>query len=384
MKRSLTLLLIAFAAACATNNTTQTSSAPAVTTSTYRADESLYPVEPIPSATLHDSQRNKDVEMAIEYPTRGTPPFPVIIFSHGYGGSKDSYVPLTEYWTSHGYICIKPNHADSGALRALMEQRRAEMQKQREEMRQQGRRPDRQGMRREGPDLSEAIWQSQSAADWRNRVRDVTFIIDSLDQLEAKYPELKGKLDHSRIGVAGHSYGAFTALLAAGMRSYVENPPLQFGDPRIRAVIAMSPQGLGSERGLTRESWANLNMPVMYMTGSNDRAGQQHDASWRKDPFTYSPAGEKFFVSIEGAGHMTFAGGQIDDEPVLIGERPYGGGYQQRGTMGSNQPRYSAPGVNRGAFDSIKTTSLAFWDAFLKNETKGRDFLNSSASVERK
>ena len=383
MKRSLTLLFIAFAAACATNDTPQTASSTPVAVSAYRADDSLFPVEPIPSATLHDAQRNKDVEMAIEYPTRGTPPFPVIIFSHGFGGSKDSYVPLTEYWTSHGYVCIKPNHADAGALRAMLDERRAEMQKQREAMRRTGRRGDR-GPQRQGPDLSETIWQSQSAADWRNRVRDVTFIIDSLDQLEQKYPELKGKLDHARIGVAGHSYGAFTALLAAGMRSYVENPPLQFGDSRIRAVIAMSPQGLGSERGLTQESWASLKLPVMYMTGSNDRAGQQHDASWRKDPFTYSPAGDKYFVSIEGAGHMTFAGGQIDDDPVLIGERPYDGTYQQRGSMGGNRPRYAAPAVNRGAFGVIKMDSLAFWDAYLKNDTKGRDYLSGQATVERK
>lgn len=380
MKRSLPLLMIALAAACATDTSTPPD-APVVATATYRADESPFPVGAIPNAVIHDSQRNKDVEMVIDYPSRGTGPFPVIVFSHGFGGSKDSYVALTEYWAGHGYVCIKPNHADAGALKSIMEKRREEMQQRRDEMRQQGRSERGRRGPREGPDLSETIWQSQSAADWRNRARDITAVIDSLDQLEQKYPELQGKMDHAKIGVAGHSYGAFSAMFLAGMRSYVENPPLQFSDPRARAAIAMSPQGLGSERGLTQESWANVHVPIMYMTGSNDRSGQQHDAVWRKDPYIYGPAGDKYFVSIEGAGHMAFAGGQgMDDQVVMINEPTY---RDQQGRYSQPQSRGVYPGLesSRRAFDAIKMTTLAFWDAFLKGEATGRDYLNGSANT---
>jgi len=385
MKRSLPVLLIAIAAACSTSTPTQPE-APAVHTTTYRADETPFPVGAIPVALLHDGQRNKDLEMVIEYPARSTGgPYPIIVFSHGYGGSKDSYVALTEFWTGHGYVCIKPSHADSGALKSLMQQRREEMEKRREEMRQQGRnaRGRRRQAMREGPDLSEAIWQSQTPADWRNRARDIAFIMDSLDQLEQKYPELQGKMDHANIGVAGHSYGAFTALLVGGMRAFGADQPVQLGDPRVRAVIAMSPQGLDPARGLTPESWASLRVPVMYMTGSNDRSGQAHDAAWRKDPFIYSPPGDKVFVSIEGAGHMAFAGGQgLDEEPVMFNDRPYGGYGQQRGA-GGQQPRGTYPGMesSRRIFDAIKMVTLASWDATLKNDAKGRDYLNGSAST---
>ncbi len=201
--------------------------------------------------------------------------------------AKDSYVALTEYWTAQGYVCIKPNHDDAGALRALFQQRREDMQKRRDEMRQRGsrQRPDQRSQGAQGPDLSEAMWQSQTPADWRNRVRDITVVIDSLDQLEKKYPELQGKMDHAKIGVAGHSYGAFTAMLIAGARSSAENPPQDLADPRVHAVIAMSPQGVDPHLGLTPESWANVRVPIMYMTGSNDRSGQAHDAAWRRDPF---------------------------------------------------------------------------------------------------
>jgi len=384
MKNSLiTLLVLAFVAGCATAPSSG-SQASTVTVVSYRADDTPSPVEPIPSATLLDAERNKTVEMAIDYPTKGTGPFPIIIFSHDYGASNHGYTQLMEYWASHGYVCISPNHADSGAMRELLEQRRAEMEKRREELRQQGRTPQRGSMQQQsvppGPDLTEGAWQKQTAADWRNRARDITFIIDSLDQLEKKYPELEGRLDHAKIGLAGHAYGAFTVLLASGMRSFAENPPLQFPrDPRVRAVIVASPQGVG-ERGLTQDSFADLNLPVMFMTGTNDRSGQAHEASWRRDAFTYSPAGDKYLASIEGAGHNAVAGAQaMSDEPVRVGNSTMTGTYQQPNTMaGQPQPRQPAviPGMNRAVFDAIKMTSIAFWDAYLKSQATGHEYLD--------
>src|SRR5437762_777359 len=71
----------------------------------YSADVGPSPVGVIPSAMLHDAARNKDVEFSIDYPTRGGP-FPIIVFSHGYGSSDHAYEPLISYWTGNGYVCI--------------------------------------------------------------------------------------------------------------------------------------------------------------------------------------------------------------------------------------------------------------------------------------
>ncbi|MGH7489043.1 MAG: alpha/beta hydrolase family protein, partial [bacterium] len=144
---------------------------PKETPGRYKSEGGDYPVGAIPNAILHDPQRNKDIELVIEYPSRGEGPFPVIVFSHGYGGSNKNYVGLTEYWAGHGYVCIKPSHADSGKLRDLV---REQMQERRE-ARREGRKPDRT--------LGEAIWETQSVSDWRDRVRDVTFILDSFHLL---------------------------------------------------------------------------------------------------------------------------------------------------------------------------------------------------------
>src|ERR1043165_9954210 len=110
---------IAAMAACAskpsqpaTPAATSTASGSKVGLARYLPNETDYPVGSIPNAVLHDSARNKDLYMTIEYPTRGGP-YPVIVFSHGFGGSNTAYTPLTEYWAGHGYIGLKPSHADS-------------------------------------------------------------------------------------------------------------------------------------------------------------------------------------------------------------------------------------------------------------------------------
>src|SRR6266513_1409785 len=115
MKRLVPLLLIL--GACSSNQNAPTTTAPAPTTiGKYNSDAGPSPVGVIPVATLNDPQRNKNLELSIEYPTRGGP-FPIIVFSHGYGSSDRGYEPLISYWTSNGYVCIRPSHADAGQLR---------------------------------------------------------------------------------------------------------------------------------------------------------------------------------------------------------------------------------------------------------------------------
>ena len=109
MKRILITLAALAIAACASDQAKKPEGAKASL-----ADNELSPVGVIPTALLHDAQRNKDLDISLEYPTRGGP-FPVIIFSHGYGASNRGYESLVAYWTGHGYVVIRPAHADAGA-----------------------------------------------------------------------------------------------------------------------------------------------------------------------------------------------------------------------------------------------------------------------------
>jgi predicted dienelactone hydrolase len=277
----LTWMALLAVAGCASNSGT-IESPQGQSEARYSPEPGSTPVGVIPDARLRDEQRNKDLDMSIDYPTRGGP-YPVIILSHGFGGSKSGYVGLAAHWASNGYVVIRPTHADSGALRqALAEQREAN--------------PDR--TMRERIDAAETVWEAQTPADWENRVRDIRMIIDSFDSLAERYPELRGRLDSTRVGVAGHSYGAFTAMLIGGARSSLVPSPTV--DPRVRAVVAMSPPGTSTKLGLTAGSFRDVTVPIMYMTGTEDRGMTDEETpEWRREAFELGPPGEKYLVVIQ-------------------------------------------------------------------------------------
>src|ERR1043166_7563974 len=60
-----------------------------------------------------DTKRERTVPVKIYYPSTGNGPFPIIIFSHGLGGSRDGYEYLGRYWTSHGYVSVHVQHIGS-------------------------------------------------------------------------------------------------------------------------------------------------------------------------------------------------------------------------------------------------------------------------------
>ena len=369
-KRLLSLISLTLAAACSSSQNAPTTTAPPpMTIGNYNSDAGSSPVGVIPVAALHDAQRNKELELSIEYPTRGGP-FPVIVFSHGYGSSDRGYEPLISYWTSYGYVCIRPSHADAGTMRdTLREALERRPQQQQRQRRTQSTSVQEQPRER---NTMEAIWDREREAQWRDRVLDVKLVLDSLDELERQFPELRGKMDHSRIGVGGHSYGGFTTMLISGARTF-SSPPLSLPDPRVRAAVVMSPQGTAANRGLTEQSWTDVRIPVMYMTGSLDRGATESETpEWRKQAFEFSPAGDKYFVLIPGASHLSFTGGAGAIAFESTQTSPYG--YGQRGNYPQQNPQRSTY-ANRGPFNTIKITSLTFWDAYLKNDPGAREVL---------
>jgi predicted dienelactone hydrolase len=394
MRRISVLAALLVTLGCASKNAPMTA-APTFEKSTgYSAQPGKEAVGVIPAATLRDAQRNKDVEVSIEYPIHGGP-FPLILFSHGYGSSEQGYEQLVSYWTSHGYVVARPKHADAGqvdAMRAIF----GEQTRQDRERRQRG------NARAEGQKAATAReeaerremareWETQREPQWRDRVRDVTLILDGLDGLEQRFPELKGKIDHAKAGVAGHDLGALTAMLAAGAKTF-GNPPLSAGDPRVKAIVAMSPQGVTASLGLNPQSFADLRVPAMFMTGSEDHgAAANEDWQWRKTAYANAAPGDKFFVLLQGARHSTFAGTyapvdipQTTSIPQAI---PTGSPYPPGDPRNPDQVYQNVqnpqaqmnPQFGRGAFNEVRMISLAFWDAYLKGETKGREFLDKTA-----
>jgi dienelactone hydrolase len=269
----------------------------------------------VPELVLHDVTRNKDLRVRVNYPQDGGP-YPVVVFSHGAWGSKDGHTMLTELWASHGYITIQPDHADSRAL----------------------------GVK---------VGDQSVFRDWQERPADVSFILDSLADIEAKVPAIKGKLDAKLIGMSGHSYGANTAQLIGGAKVYLAGQEKSYADPRVTAVALLSGQGPGEM--LTEKSWEHFTKPLLVMTGSRDgptRTGQP--AEWRKKPYELSPPGDKYLVWVEGMDHG------------------FGGVSGLKGGLVQFQS-------NADHIRYTKMITLAFWDAFLKGDTEAKAWLVSDA-----
>src|SRR5690606_947506 len=95
---------------------------------------------------------------------------PVVVFSHGLGGSREGYRYIAEHLCSHGYIVILPSHAgsdrdalrDFAANRARGERNDAEADE-----------PQRDG----GPERGWLHAATHDPENLRNRPQDVSFII---------------------------------------------------------------------------------------------------------------------------------------------------------------------------------------------------------------
>lgn len=180
-----------------------------------------------------------------------------------------------------------------------------------------------------------------------NRVRDLTFILDAVEQVETLVPALKRRSDLSRVGVAGHSLGAYTAMLLGGVTADIGDQKLRsFRDPRVRCILPVSAQGTG-QQGLTTSSWSALTIPMLTITGSLDKGGARQGPEWKKQPFDLSPPGDKFLVFIEGAHHVSFGG---------------------TGTAAITAV--------------VKATTSAFWDAYLKESPAAKEALKNASVIE--
>ena len=361
IRRFLLITTLALLAACATgmDDDGEDNAASEESRPRYSSEAGPSPVGVIPDAVLRDAQRDKDLTVTIEYPTRPGP-HPLVIFSHGFGGSNRAYVGLSSYWASNGYVVMKPAHADAARR----------------------------------PSELDDVWESQTATDWRNRVRDVTFLIDSLDRIEQQFPELAGKIDRNRIGVGGHSYGAYTAMLVGGVRTYPG--AASYRDERVKAIIAMSPQGPSDVRGLTRESWTELRIPTLFMTGTRDRGiSDAETPEWRREAFELSAAGDKWLIVLPDAGHAAFTGrmerfteAQARDTTRRDPVDPQDPNNPRDPT--EPQPRLPQRTRTRGtadrmadrarsSFGTIKILSLAFFDAYVRGDAPGKEQLEKAA-----
>jgi len=273
MKAVLALVLV-FAAAWPTGDT-------------FAADAALYKVDAGPfhvtetKAIWHDASRDRDIPVKIYAPKNTDGARPLVIVSHGLGGSREGLAYLGKHWARHGYVTVHPQHA--GSDRGVWQGKpQAEA---------------RRAMRRAAADPDTAV----------ARPLDVRFVIDRALADPLKVRSTIVSVDPGRIAVAGHSFGAFTALASAGITF---NPfgasPAAYGDDRLVASIALSATAFRNQRP---EGFDTITIPTLHMTGTEDfGAVVDTRPTERRNAYDRIRNAQKYLVILEGGDHMVFSG----------------------------------------------------------------------------
>lgn len=218
--------------------------------------------------------RGEDIHLRVSAPLDGAE-LPIILFSHGNGQSLHAYGPLVDHWAGCGFVVIQPTHLDSRML----------------------------AIARDDP---------RRPRFWRFRESDLTRILDCLDMIEATVPGLRGRLDRSRIAVAGHSWGAQTAsmLLGATHPDPDEGSVVNITDGRVRAGVLMAVPGTGGENlspfaaahfPFMNPDFSGMATPALVIAGDNDKGAMTvRGPDWWREAYDLSPSPKALFTVFGG------------------------------------------------------------------------------------
>ncbi|MCW3836268.1 alpha/beta hydrolase family protein [Sphingomonas canadensis] len=273
---------------------------------------------PVCDAKWHDAARDRDMPVRIRMPA-GTGKAPVILFSHGLGGSVEAGRVWAEVWAQAGFVVIHLQHPGS----------------------------DREAVRSQG------LRGSMAPAQLVARAGDVRFAIDQVARHGKTGDCDLARADERHVGVAGHSFGAHTAQAAAG-QSFLRTADL--ADGRVRAAIAFSPAPPMNGRRSDADAFSSIAIPFLSVTGSEDAVPQLTPVKPedRQRPFRAMAPGGKYLLWLDGANHGAFGG-------------------QDRGSHGSAPDAHVRPIVIRA--------TTAFWRWTLMEDPAARAELEGTSAM---
>ena len=280
---------------------------------------------------------------AVPYLTSG--PFPLIIVSHGYPGSRVLMTYLTENLASKGYVVVAIDHTESTHGDA-------------------------------------AGFQSTLL----NRSTDILFVLNKMSMAAKPGSDsfLSGLVDADHTGLIGYSMGGYGVLNAAGA-GYSEKllaffklltkgsnaiSSLTAADPgyrasrdlRIKAVVAFAPWGM--QRGVWDDKGLEgLQQPLFLVAGSLDDVSGYEDGT--RAIYTGAVHAQRYLLTYENARHNT-APNPPPAESLVPGRAP---GYYYH---------YAEPAWDQRRINNINQHFVtAFFGKFLKMNGEGK-FLDIS------
>jgi predicted dienelactone hydrolase len=271
--------------------------------------------------TVSDAQRSREIPVRIYLPHAAVAA-PVVIFSHGLGGTREGSKYLGDHWAQRGYVAVFLQHPGSD-----------------------------DSVWKDKP-ISQRLSAMKEAASLENltlRVQDVTVVLDQLQRWNNdERHDLHNRLDLSHIGMSGHSFGAVTTQFLSGQRPPIGN---NLTDPRIQAAVIMSPSAL--RRRDPKAAFAEVKIPWMLLTGTKDNSPiGDTDAASRLLVFPALPVGDKYELVLFNGEHSAFT---------------------DRALPGDTEPR------NPNHHRAVLAVTTAFWDAYLRDNSAAKAWLNGDA-----
>lgn len=277
--------------------------------------------------TVRDAGRGREVPVRVHLPSERKAA-PVVLFSHGLGGSRNGSTYLGKHWSARGYVAVFLQHPGSD-----------------------------ESVWRDGEGIAgrmNAVRAAASPQNYLERVRDVPAVLDELAKWDkAQDHPLAGRLDLSKVGMSGHSFGALTTQAVSGQAAGVGGQ--RFTDPRIKAALVLSPSA--PMAGDAKTAFANVKLPWLLMTATNDiaRLGGKplgpSDVATRLAVYAALPPGDKYQLVLDGAGHSVFT-----DRADFGGEKA----------------------TNPDPHRAILALSTAFWDAYLRGDAAAKAWLRGN------
>lgn len=207
--------------------------------------------------------------------------YPLLVFSHGYGGSGISSVFFTEALAARGWIVACPDHRDRYSAVRI----RTGAQKD----------VDRRGLLKHGREIA-----ASGPGDRDKYLYRLDELRRTLDGLLASEP-LGRLIDRDRIAAGGHSLGGFTALGLCGTIP-------ERHDARIRAVLLFS-TGAGGYL-FTGAELAAVKIPSMFYLGERERVQNrrrgEHTMAELADKVYANLPPPKYMLEIKEAHHFSF------------------------------------------------------------------------------
>jgi dienelactone hydrolase len=230
-----------------------------------------------------DARRQRPVPVRLYLPsagtarsgTSGTQRSPLVVFSHGIGGSRQGYTWFGQHIARHGIASLHLQHV--GSDRSVW-----------------------------GGNVFGLVGRLQSAArehEAMARVADLRFALDTL-----LASTLGRRIDDQRIVAAGHSYGANTTLLAVGARVPRTSGVIDLTDTRISAAVVMSAPPFYGEEDVGH-ILASVAVPSLHVTSTEDVIripGYFSGAEDRLKVFEATGGSRKWLAVFEGGSHSMF------------------------------------------------------------------------------